>query len=253
MPVFIADHQAKIAIQSKFVRPIHIGAALQPKLQHGLEPDLVSVDSLSSQTSYADIRMFHHIRNAYHGKAKFVATRIFPWQKELLEMRGSLPQHGENLVQVDQNLRDVYLENLANQFERRLLRELGGYEFIANRHNFGYQSVENQYLETSENLFPGQPEYLEAWRDMRTILDQMAGVETVSQCLDGAVGYFNNCFVSRWSDFVLYYDFLFEVLDKLSDYKELPRLYGYLAERIFGVYLATRQARVQSRALMFFD
>lgn len=263
MPIFIADHQAEISLQSKFLRPIHIGAALQPRSQHGVEPDLMSLDSLSSQTSYADIRVFHHIRNTYDESAKAVAIfqyrrmyflgRVFPWQKRLLEMRSSLPQHGESLIQVDNNLRDLYLKNLSKQSDRRLLLELGDYDFIANRHNFGNLSLENQYLESTKNLHPDQPEYLDAWYDLRKVLNEMVGVETVSKCLDGSVGYFNNCFVSGWSDFVSYYDFLFEVLDKLSDFRELPRVYGYLAERIFGIYLETRHARLQSRSLMFFD
>jgi hypothetical protein len=262
MPVFIADHQAKISLQSKFLRPIHIGAALQLKTQHGVEPDLVSLDSLSSQASYADIRVFHHIRNAYDESARFVAIfqyrrmyflgRVFPWQKHLLEMRKSLPQHGEGLVQVDNDLRDLYLKNLSKQSDHRLRRELGDYDFVVNRHDFGSLSIENQYLDSTRDLYPGQPEYLDAWYNLRAVLNEMVGVETVSKCLDGSVGYFNNCFVSEWSDFVSYYDFLFEVLDKLSDFRELPRVYGYLAERIFGIYLETRHARLQSRSLMFF-
>ncbi|MEO9457523.1 MAG: DUF4422 domain-containing protein [Lentilitoribacter sp.] len=264
MTTYIADHAGAINIQSRNLRPIHIGAGMCELEARGLEPDTKAANSLSTSHVYADLRLYHHIRNEYAGRASHVAImqyrrmfflgKPYFWQKSLKAMNyASLSQSGGE-VPIDVKSRDEYLAHLARLSDRVLRNEIGSADFLANEMSFETLnlSVEQQYIDAIKLLYPDQPEYVDAWYDLRSILERMTSRTVVANCLDGHWGYFNNCFVSSWENFVRYYDFLFEALDGLAEYNEVYRLFGYLAERIFGVYVTYSRLRVSSRAILRF-
>ena len=47
----------------------------------------------------------------------------------------------------------------------------------------------------------------------------------MSDCLDGNVCYINNCFITDWDNFEKYYLFLFGIIEELSIYDEIFRLF----------------------------
>ena len=270
MPIFIADHTGTIDLQTRNLRPIHIGAGLSNADARGPEPDTTAVGSISSLPVFADLRLYHHVRHLYEGRASHVAImqyrrmfalgKPFYWQKPLerdalntLHLMAGSKSGGE--VSVNAGLRDQYLCHLSGLSDRCLKRETGGADFIANEMDFEVygQNVEMQYLEAIRDLYPEQIEYIDAWHDMRIILERMTSRVVVANCFDYYRGYFNNCFVSSWDSFLDYHDFLFEVLECLQQYRGVFRLYGYLAERIFGVYLMHSRSRVLGRSMLKFE
>ena len=264
MPVFIADHTGSIGIQSPNLRPVHIGAGLIQDGTIGPEPDTQAAGSLSKHTVYADLRLYHHVRHVYDGRASHVAIqqyrrmffpgRPLPWQRSLKNLGAETLSLTEAETTVDFDLRGAYLTHLSRQSDRVLRQEIGDADFLANRMTFGAKgkTVERQYTGAIKVLYPHQSEYVDAWYDLREILERMTSTDVVAHCFDGQTGYFNNCFVSSWKSFVRYYEFLFEALDGLKQYNQVFRLFGYLAERVFGVFLWHTSARVTSRAMMKF-
>ena len=265
MPIFIADHTGTIDLQTRNLRPIHIGAALSTADACGPEPDTTAVGSISSLPVFADLRLYHHVRHLYEGRVNYVAImqyrrmfvlgKPFFWQKPIHTLRVTAGSQSGGEVSVNAGLRDRYLRHLSSLSDRKLKQEIGGADFVANKMDFGIykQNVEMQYLEAISELYPGQIQYTDAWHDMRVILERMTSQVVVANCFDFYRGYFNNCFVSSWDSFLDYYDFLFEVLECLKQYRDVFRLFGYLAERAFGVYLMHSKSRVSGRSILKFE
>lgn len=263
MPIFIADHTGSLISNTDFVRPIHIGAELANGGCIGQEPDNLAPGNISHKQSYADLRAFHHIRRQYEGQCDYVAIlqyrRMYvlgtPHQHDprLLDIESDVAIRNRGVRKIDMQWRSAFLRYFETRDETLLRDELGDAQFIANGFRFPKRTVARQYLGTTKKTYPGQPEYLDAWHDMRRVLERKTSADVVAQGLDGHSGYFNNCFVARWADFQDYTDFLFDVLGDLNQYDDLFRVFGYLAERVFGVYVAAYAPKVQSRAMMFFE
>ena len=265
MPIFIADHTGTVDLQTRNLRPIHIGAALSNAETCGPEPDSTAVGSISSLPVFADLRLYHHVRHLYEGRGNYVAImqyrrmfalgKPFFWQIPIHALHLAVGCQSGGEVSVNAGHRDLYLRHLSRLSDRHLRNEIGGADFVANQMDFGVyrQSVEEQYLEAIKILYPGQIEYIDAWYDMRAILERMTSQVVVANCFDLYRGYFNNCFVSSWESFLNYYDFIFEVLERLKQYLDVFRLFGYLAERAFGVYLMHSKSRVLGRSMLKFE
>lgn len=263
MTVFIADHLGAMHEQSPTFRPIHIGAALVDPAERGPEPDIVAPHSISAQTAYADLRMLHHIRHVYEGACANVAIMQYRRMFLIGDAKRSDPSlerlHKEDAASdiefaaTPLALRASYVAHLKNLDPSALPRLLEGCDFIANKVGFVGRSVQTQYIGSIKLDYPDQPEYVEAWMTLRRLLELRLGDSLVGEYLDGGFGYMNNCFISSWRCFADYCEFLFDILGLLEAYRDVYRLYGYLAERIFAVYLAHRDMVVKSRRLMFFD
>ena len=264
MTVFVADHRGELATSSQWLRPVHIGAAVAPVA--GIEPDTTVPDSLSGKTAYADLRLYDYVAKAYEGRCEFVAIQQYrrqfflgvpdPANRVLLDLRSAAAVSDEGQFEIDPRQRDAYLFHLRGVSDHDLWLELDGAAIIANRWSFGEVSVEDQYLGSIADLYPGEVAYIDAWHDMRSLLEGLAGSDVVAASLGATFGYFNNCFVTSWAEFRRYSDFLFEVLDGLQAYDEVFRIYGYLAERVFCVYAALQASTrpdftIRSRSMMF--
>lgn len=262
MPAFVADHTGRLKIQSSFLRPIHIGAALCEGSHRGPEPDDVGVNSISRSTAYADLRMHHHVRWNWEGKTEWLALMQYrrmyslgtplPNERRLWNLKQRAAATDVNEVHIEKSLTDEYVAFLARQSDQILKRELWSSDIICNRIVYPDISVEEQYIRSIVDLYPGQPAYVDAWYDLRKILEEKVGSSIVARCLDGNTGFINNCFITRWIHFLSYYDFLFEVLDRLSIYRPCYRLFGYLAERMMYPWLLRTKLRVRSKSIVFF-
>jgi hypothetical protein len=244
--VFIADHSGLITTVSEFLRPVHIGAALADAGSIGPEPDTTVPNSLSSHPVFADLRLYDYISKTYAGRCDLVCIQQYRrWfflhepeshPRNLSALERVMSNEDGGLVGIAHRERDLYLEYLADLTDETLRRELGDDTFVANRLSFEV-NLEDQYLISTSDLFPDQPEYIDAWHDMRAALGDQAGAEIVETALSANSGFFNNCFIATWEEFERYRIFLFDILEELDDYRDVFRLYGYLAERIFSVYV----------------
>lgn len=265
MTVFVADHTGQLDDSTSHLRPIHIGAALASPGSVGPEPDTTVPGTLSALPVFADLRLYDYVSKAYAGRCDYVCIQQYRrqfflgrprrWQRSLMSLQARVSSADGGQVEVSAGERDAYLRHLGRVSERSLRRELGGHDFIANRWSFGETTVEDQYLGSIADTYPGQPAYIEAWHDLRAVLGTVVPASTIDGALLATSGYFNNCFITSWDEFDRYNRFLFEVLDGLKDYRGVYRLYGYLAERVFCVYLAHQVVQrkdftVQSRPMM---
>jgi len=263
MTAFIADHKGFLLSQSDFLRPVHIGAALCNKKSLGPEPDNFSIDNISRCEAYADLRLYDYIYKHYKGSCETLA--LLQYRRMYYLSSPQFSNFRSQLIRVKMNLnigaqknirskfRHEYLSHLLNQTDECLQSELYGNDIIVNRKFLRTQSVQEQYLSAIAKIYPSQTEYLDAWHDMRLVLERELSPRLVSDCLDGNVCYINNCFITDWDNFEKYYLFLFGIIDELSIYDEVFRLFGYLSERILYPYLAASNLKVKSKAMMFFD
>tara|TARA_B100000780_G_scaffold269542_1_gene228423 strand:+ start:1294 stop:2094 length:801 start_codon:yes stop_codon:yes gene_type:complete len=263
MTAFIADHTGLLRSQSDFLRPVHIGAALCDDNLIGPEPDHLSANNISRCEAYADLRLYHHIYKNYKGKCEHLAIlqhrRMYylglpafsDFKSQLIRGKSNISRSTK--ITVTGAFKQRYLSHLLRQTDECLRSEFYGSDVVANKVSFKKQSVQEQYLSALKATYPSRPEYLDAWYDMRSILEREISPSLVSKCLDGNVCYVHNCLITDWDNFEKYYHFLFYVIDELSDYSEVFRLFGWLSERILGVHLAALNLNVRPKTIMFFD
>lgn len=261
--MFIADHTGLLATQSAFLRPINIGAASGIGQMRGPEPDDIHPGNISSSKSHADLRLFHYVRSNWIDRCEYVALMQYrrmyffgsppPMMIRLWALKMRSATINVSQVNADASVRDEYLTFLASQSDQVLARELAHSDIVANKISFAQRCVQDQYIEAIKKLYPGEVAYVDAWYDMRRLLEQKIGKVLTSECLDGHYGFFNNCILTKWNLFIDYYDFLFELLDKLSAYQDCFRLYGYLAERVLHPWIASSGLKVRSKSIIFFQ
>lgn len=83
-------------------------------------------------------------------------------------------------------------------------------------------------------------------------------LETFDKVFSGRFTYFCNIFITRKSEWDKYYSWLFSIFDEMEKYvdmtgytKQEQRLYGYLSERLFTVYVQANNKKVKSLYTLF--
>ena len=263
MTTFIADHKGILVSQSNFVRPVHIGSALCEKKVLGPEPDNLFTNNISRCEAYADLRLYDHIYKQYRGNCEILAIlqyrrmyylgypEFYNARSQLIRLKMNLTTGAEKTIRSE--FRPIYLSHLLTQSDDCLWRELLGNDFVVNRKCFRNHSVQEQYLSAVKTLYPSQTEYVDAWHDMRIVLEREISPSLVSECFDGNICYINNCLITDWNNFEKYYLFLFHIINELSVYKKVFRLFGYLSERILGLFLLFSNKTFKSKSMMVFD
>lgn len=249
------------------VRPIHIGAALVDPKERGPEPDCLTEPNLSTKTAFSDLRMHYYVSRLDLPDNQVIAImqyrRMFYLkQPGLFDIRGQhlsrrLGNSKKDYARVRVSFRDAYLQELSNLTQNQLAELLGGETAIMSGHRLSLQGLERAYLDTIPDLFPGDDRYLDAWFKMRTLLEERVGKQLVKSVLEGQQGYFHNAMVTTWAEFKSYSEFLFGILDEMPEFHNVPRVLGYLGERIQPVYVRYRQASgpkftIRHQRIMFF-
>lgn len=82
-------------------------------------------------------------------------------------------------------------------------------------------------------------------------------IETFDKVFRGRFTYFCNIFITRKSEWDKYYSWLFTIFDEMEKYvdmtgytKQERRLYGYLSERLFTVYVVKNNKRVKELRML---
>lgn len=83
-------------------------------------------------------------------------------------------------------------------------------------------------------------------------------IETFDKVFRGRFTYFCNIFITRKSEWDKYYSWLFTIFDEMEKHvdmtgysKQEQRLYGYLSERLFTVYVQANNKNVKSLHALF--
>ena len=266
MTIYIADHTGTLTADARHVVPVHIGAALVDADVSGPVTDMDNSDSISSQASYADLRLMRYVGATaprdgpaiaiMQYRRMFFLGEPYPWQRRVKRLWREFHASDTPEGLVPPFRREVYLNYLSHRSRHLTSRILKGADVIANQMVFNDMTVEEQYLQTITDHYVGEEAYVDAWHDMRKAAEGMVGSDAVVHALDCNSGCVLSCFVAPRAEFFRYHDFLFELIDRLSNYREVFRLYGYLAERIQNIYLAARSRegdfRVDAQRLMLF-
>ena len=255
--IFIADHQGRDRLASDVFQPVHIGAALSEAGSPSAERDDGYAGSLSALESYADLRCLHHVRRMHSDDLDIVGIqqyrRVFHFPLSAGEAADEVLKDVERTIRLQPSYE---LHISPPQFETCLERMRGigasdieslltGCDMVVNRlQGLGDETLESQYLRSTSATYPGDGRYLDAWWDLKEILREMLPGADIDLLCDEPSGYFNNVIIARRDEFNAYCDFLFEVLARLDRWAGVYRLFGYLGERIFTLYvkhqLATR-------------
>ena len=257
--IFVADHQGLITEKSEVLRPFQVGRVLDD-LEEGTYP---SASAILTRDAYADLRQYYYARHMVEEPHEYVALlqyrRMFYFPPpagtggpELASLdRGRGSSKSQDTFRVAEKLRAPYLARLASLKPADLKAALAGHRFVVNERSFP-TSVSQQYIEGVMELHSGESAYVEAWHDMAGLLKRRLPAATVAAHFEGQSGYFHNCLVAARADFWDYADFLFDLFADMPAYAEVPRVYGYLAERVLAPYLAARGLSARSTAILLF-
>lgn len=255
--IFIADHQGRGRLASKLFQPVHIGAALYRSGGETAERDDGYAGSLSAMESYADLRCLHHVRRMHSDDLDVVGIqqyrRVFHFPLPAGEVADGVLGEVDRTVRLQPSYElhvsppefEVCLDRLREMVPSDIERLLDGCDMVVNRvHSLREETLERQYLRTISATYPGDMRYLDAWWDLKQVLGEMLPGADIDLLCDEPTGYFNNVMIARRDEFNAYCDFLFAVLARLDRWAGVYRLFGYLGERIFTLYvkhqLATR-------------
>ncbi|OLP73214.1 hypothetical protein AK812_SmicGene47633, partial [Symbiodinium microadriaticum] len=248
--IFIADHQGRGRLASELFQPVHIGAALYRSGSEAAERDDGYAGSLSALESYADLRCLNHVRRVYSDDLDIIGIQQYRRVFHFPPHAGVLPDgvleevHRTTRLQPSYELHvsppefEICLDRLREMTSSDIERLLDGCCMVVNRlQSLGEETLESQYLRTISAIYPGDMRYLDAWWDLKEVLREMLPGADVDLLCDEPTGYFNNVMIARRDEFNAYCDFLFAALARLDRWAGVYRLFGYLGERIFTLYL----------------
>jgi hypothetical protein len=250
------------------VRPIHIGSALVDPSARGPEPDCLRQHNISDKIGFADLRLHHYVSQLDLPPDHIIAImqyrrmfflgqpRLFAPREQFLYRK--LKNTSSDKWNVSTRYRDSYLKRIARLTQEDLLKTLNGHTAILTGHARCQDGLEQDYLTGTQDLFPDDVRYVDAWYDMRRLLEKRVGTALVAEVLDGPRGYFHNAIVTSGAEFKAYADFMFDLFDDMPEYHHVPRILGYLGERLQPVYIRHRQKtapqfRVKHQRIMFFN
>lgn len=253
--IFIADHQGRDRLASGLFQPVHIGAVLSPAGSLRAERDDGYAGSLSAMEAYADLRCLHHVRRMHSDDLDIIGIQQYRRVFHVSSPAGALADGVPGEVDRTVRLRPSYelhvsplefeacLDRLRAMTSPDVERLLDGCDMVVNRlQDLGGETLESQYLRSISATYPGDGRYLDAWWDLKEVLRQMLPEADIDLLCDEPSGYFNNVIIARRDEFNAYCDFLFAVLARLDRWAGVYRLFGYLGERIFTLYVKHRLA-----------
>jgi hypothetical protein len=248
--IFIADHLGRDRLASELFQPVHIGAALSGIGSAVAERDDGYAGSLSALESYADLRCLHHVRRMHSDDLDIIGIQQyrrvfhFPPQEDsgsdavLRDVDYACHLRSGYELHLRPQVFEAVLRGLVSLDESRVGKLLDGCDMVVNRrHDLGEETLESQYLRTISATYPGDMRYLDAWWDLKQVLSEMLPGADIDLYCDEPTGYFNNVIIARRAEFNAYCDFLFAVLARLDRWAGVYRLFGYLGERIFTLYV----------------
>ena len=98
------------------------------------------------------------------------------------------------------------------------------------------------------------------WETMKAVLQEKYPdyVSTAEKVFQSNKVHFYNMFIMRRENFLAYMEWLFDILFEIEAQIKIPyqdrvqrRVFGYLAERLFNVYVAHHQFRVKEQPIIF--
>jgi len=268
MSVFIADHTGKIPSIGRCVRPVHIGAAMVDPDQRGPEPDCLTEPNISATVAFADLRLHNYVARLDIPNDQVIAlmqyrrmfyigtSRLFSAHERRLYRKSQ--NSGADCFKAPLKKRPAYLRRLSMLTDKDLSSFLGGDAAVMSGHALSEQGLQPGFLAGVEELYPGDVRYKSAWFKMREVLEARVDPRLVKQQFDAqSQAYFHNAMVTTFFTFKAYADFLFDILGELHEYEDVPRVFGYLAERIQSVYVDHIQANdptftVRRQPLIFY-
>lgn len=253
MALFIADHTGLVQSSGGLVRPVHIGAAHLPPVFRGPEPDCNVPGHASLEVAYSDLRLHHYLSRLKQPPSEIVAIMqrrrlYFFGQRHFVDFAGRFfekktAQHTSDSKWTPAWYRDTYVRRLAMVSQSELETFLGDADAVMSGLNTSPKSIHDTFLKGTTEIYQDDPRVVEAWTALRKVLNDRVGEDIVKEALDGSYGYYHNMMVTRWDWFLAYTEFLFSVLGELEAYRDMPRLFGYLAERIQTVYVHHLKAK----------
>ncbi|WP_114008027.1 DUF4422 domain-containing protein [Cohaesibacter intestini] len=252
--LFVADHLGRCRLSSDLFEPIHIGQALSDA-KTDAEGDAGYDGSLSHLVSYADMRCLHHVwrrkagQHAIIGLQQYRRLFLFPQHvgqhsettRRILNSAKRLNHYQYWVDEQDFEAYVAYCETIRPEDIKGLL---ANHDIIVNQGQFFRSlSIEEQYLESINEAYPDDGRYIDAWFDFKQVLQSKLGEAFVDDALNDTVGHFNNVFIARSELAYEYATLAFEIFAALDQWKDLFRIYGYLAERLFTVFVKYKQVK----------
>ena len=129
---------------------------------------------------------------------------------------------------------------------KQIEKDLKKYDFIATKI---YHTVETVKTHMELNV---------SHKDMKSLEDTIKEVcpdylETYRDVINGHESYLLNMFITKKDNWNKYYEWLFKIFDRLEDKVDMTgytvqqqRLYGFLSERLFSVYVKKNNYKVKS-------
>lgn len=224
--ILVACHKADPNIrEDEIYMPIHVGKALNPDLDLGFQGDNTG-DNISDKNPY-----YCELTALYWAWKNLKGLDYIG----LVHYRRYFDFKNSSIRNKILTKNDIYKENQDSKF---LIKELDKNKIIVPKEEVLPISVFNQFgsihnildLKKTYDIIKREfPEYSESFKNALLVNNKFSPF---------------NMFIMSWENFNKYCDFLFNILFKLEniiDFKSYnkyqQRVFGFIAERLFNVYL----------------
>lgn len=254
--VFISYHKNYHLFKNSILKPIHVGSALaNHKLNMQLDCDGINISDknpnfceLTAQywawkNCNSDYIGFMHYRRLFN-----FSEKIYPEDKW-----GCVVDHDVTNIYGKYGLDDKNLQQLVCQYDVVIAKKW-------NVSNAGSKDMFDHYLHSDPKLHIS--DYKKALEIL--IMRYPLYKDAVKQYNDSEVGHFNNMFILRKELFDEYSEMMFNVLFELEKNLDIShydmqeaRVFGYISEWIFGIYITflglTKNIKIKELQRVFID
>lgn len=229
--IYVACHKPYYIPSIDFLKGIQVGAALNNERFAGMLTDDTGENISNLNTSYCELTAQYWVWKNF--KSDIVG--FFHYRRYLK----LIPVNKFELPYIVKRL--PVLQDLLNWgYEKKHIANIfNGYDIIVPLPERFYVSVYDQYINSKDHY----------QKDIDQVIDIINKkypymAKSIEKYLNSDLIYFGNIYIMKWEIFDKYMAWLFDILFEFDKQKNVEgynkqalRVNGYLAERLFGIYL----------------
>lgn len=244
--ILVCCHKQDVMATQEPYMPIHVGKALHPELDLGIQGDNTGDNISEKNGSYCELTgMYWAWKNLKDvdviGLCHY--RRYFDFHKQVPFYKDSYQYKTEDLNKLNFTIPDKIIESVKKGTVVTA-KPMHLYSNLANHYCFYHISDDFRTLQTV--IDETQPEYVK-----EAFLNVFYNSNIIMPY---------NMFVLNWTNFDRYCNWLFDILNRvekltdISHYNHVQkRIYGYMAERLFNVWLYSEKTEIESKPVIFLN
>lgn len=244
--ILVCCHKQDVMASQEPYMPIHVGKALHPELDLGIQGDNTGENISDKNGSYCELTgMYWAWKNL-----KDVDIIGLCHYRRYFDFHGQVPfyKHSQRFVtddfqNLDLSIPDKLIESVSN-----------GSVVVAKPKHYGtsvaadycIEHISDDFRILQSVIYKTQPEYI-----------KNAFFKVFHQ--SNKVMHYNMC-IMNWKDFDSYCSWMFDILRQVENLTDIShynpiqkRIYGYMSERLFIVWLVAEKKRLIQKPVLFIN